>query len=61
MISGSNCLKFHCLRAWVEKYRADGPGAPVDGSAAMRRLAADRHAERIGRAEQQLEKMRSGT
>lgn len=60
MITGANCLAFHCLRAWRERVATVEPdtsavGMPVDRAAALNR---ERTEARLRALDAKLEELR---
>ena len=58
MITGYNCLKYHCLKSWLAKMEADGPPQPFSPTDEAKKITAQRHAESIGRLRAKIEEMR---
>lgn len=61
MLTGSNCLRYHCLRAWIARMVADGPEPPLLGTPRLLQQAREAHAARIAGLEAKAEALRAGS
>lgn len=60
MLTGANCLTYHCLRAWANRLRMDGPEPPLLATPRLLHLAREAHAARIASLEAKAEALKGG-
>lgn len=60
MLTGYNCLKYHCLRSWLEKTIEEGPAPAFPATVQGQKIAAANHALIVASLTAKVEALRSG-
>lgn len=59
MLTGYNCLKYHCLRSWLEKTIEEGPAPAFPATLPGQKIAAANHALIVASLSAKLDALRS--